>query len=172
MEVPAFDLGGEIRETVLSESRATLGAARYSALESTRGIDSIDRAFDGFGSSPRQITISRIANGQPGAADFRLTDGRRTAGGIEFGQGSSFRRRSFAAGEIRVARLSFAATLESFSSFRRNFNHSFSREMTNVRNRPQSAIPQRNRCVLAKPESVSIVTHTARKIQLDCIQIH
>ena len=81
IELPAFSAGDDIREQLLDEFSAILGDARYAALEATKGLESIDRAFEGFGSSARQITISRVPEGRPGGPGFRLMDGRVTPGG-------------------------------------------------------------------------------------------
>jgi len=81
IELPAFSAGDGIRDQLLDEFRAILGDARYGALEATKGLESIDRAFEGFGSSARQITISRIPDGRPDGPGFRLMDGRVAAGG-------------------------------------------------------------------------------------------
>ena len=83
--VPASEDGPRQREKLLDEFAATLGPERFAALTSMSGIESIDREFDAFGGTARQITIMRTGPGQTGAPAFRMIDGRQTSIGGSIG---------------------------------------------------------------------------------------
>jgi hypothetical protein len=81
--VPPSEEGPKLRQDLLDEFAATLGPLRYAAVTAMSGLDSLDREFDAFGASPRQITFSTNGQGSALVGGYRLSDGRRMAGGSE-----------------------------------------------------------------------------------------
>jgi hypothetical protein len=85
VQVPASEDGQRQRQQLLDEFAATLGPERFAALTSMAGTESIDREFDAFGATPRQITIVRNGSGQPNAFAFTMRDARLTSAGWSTG---------------------------------------------------------------------------------------
>jgi hypothetical protein len=81
VQVPASEDGQRQRQKLLDEFAATLGPERFAALTSMAGTESIDREFDAFGGTPRQITIMRTGPEQLDAPAFRMMVGRLTSTG-------------------------------------------------------------------------------------------
>lgn len=90
VQVPPSEDGARQRQKLLDEFAATLGPDRFAALTAMAGIESLDREFNAFGGTARQITIMRNGSAQPGAPAFRMMDGRTTSTGGSVGTAVMF----------------------------------------------------------------------------------